>query len=243
MKRLTVVFMVIVFWLTGCNRVDELKKVTHTVCSGCGKVFGADTTVLKGTWYKNYQRGGGKFRVEGSYTYKDWEIIKLEKGEKVYNDTIWTDCSVCQKEWEEYCQKSKAEWEKEHMAMLSKEAKSKKWREYYQEEERKAKIRRRKKRERIATEKKQELANLFVESGIRFATISDVYRQMNYDLKYRTLSSQIQSKADEIARYTENTFLPAADEFGYYLNKYIEKYGIYEARNLAIKNGFLHVLN
>lgn len=104
-----------------------------------------------------------------------------------------------------------------------------------------AKYKKRKaKRER--EEKKQELANRFVESGIRFGIVSSRLRQMRYELKYRTLSSQIQSKAREISKYVDDVYVPALDEFGYYLDRYIEKYGIDEARDLAIKNGFLHLL-
>ena len=190
----------------------KIKVISTVKCKSCGKILeGPDTTIVRGT----YNRDTGILTTSEGRMYH-LKYYGLEKG-KVIKRVDEMICEECKKEQKLASIKNEKEYRRQLTEFKKRKAK--------------------KKREK----KKQELADRFVESGIRFGIISDMYRQMNYDLKYRTLSSQIQFKANEIDRYTDDVFMPAADEFGYYLNKYIEKYGIKKARDLAIKNGFLHV--
>ncbi|MBA7658909.1 hypothetical protein ES703_66871 [subsurface metagenome] len=265
MKKLVYPVMLVLFFvfLIGCE--TEIKEISMVKCRSCGEILeGPDTTIVKG----HYNRDKGILTTtEG----KIYHLAYYEKVINAIDDStaVCEKCrKKFKKEAVEYFKKGKREYAKGNWMQAEnyfnhaigvlpneeKYAEAEKWLEktkkkwmIVREKEERRELRKwiaEAEKERVIREreeKKQELADRYVESGIRFGIVSSRLRQMRYDLKYRTLSSQIQSKAREISKYVDDVFVPTLDEFGYYLNKYIDKYGIKEARDLAIMNGFIHV--
>lgn len=217
MKKLAYPFMLILFFmfLIGCD--IKVKEISTVKCESCGKILeGPDTTIVRGHYNRDKR----------ILTTSEGRMYHLGYYGKVIENVNTVVCEECKKKQKLAIIKEKEEYRELRRQLAN-------YKPVY--------IKTNTKEER--EEKKQELADRFVESGIRFAIISDVYREMNYNLKYRTLSSQIQLKARELEKYAENVYLPAARDLEYYLSRYGEKYGILAARDLAIQHGFIRVLN
>lgn len=217
MKKLAypVISLLLFVFLIGCGSI-EMKKISIVKCRSCGKILeGPDTTIVRG----HYNRD------KGILTTSEGRMYHLGYYGKVIENVNTVVCEECKKKQKLAIIKEKEEYRELRRQLAN-------YKPVY--------IKTNTKRER--EKKKQELADRFVECGIRFAIISDVYREMNYNLKHYTLSSQIQLKARELEKYAEDVYLPAANEFSYYLSRYGEKYGAVAVRDLAIQYGFIHCL-
>lgn len=81
-----------------------------------------------------------------------------------------------------------------------------------------------------------------VEAALKYKVANYEATKREYDLKYRTLSKDIQKKAEELQKYNENTLLPLAREFNALLETYNDIFGGVALRDLAIKYNFLNLL-
>ncbi len=68
------------------------------------------------------------------------------------------------------------------------------------------------------------------------------YYELEYELKYTTISSEMRKKETEFLAFLEYQFRPTNEYFYYASKKYIRKYGNEEFRDLAIKYDFLDLL-
>lgn len=101
--------MLVLFFmfLIGCDRIDEVKKISTVKCKSCGKILEADTTIMKG----HYNRD------KGTLTTSEGRIHHLGyfgPVRKVTNDVTLTLCEECKKDKKkkslEYFKKGKREY-------------------------------------------------------------------------------------------------------------------------------------
>ncbi len=75
-----------------------------------------------------------------------------------------------------------------------------------------------------------------------FREVSRKEKMMSYELKYKTLSSEIETKMEEYKRFAYEEYVPTANDFSRLISEYTDKYGGMALRDLAIKYGFLDLL-
>ena len=81
-----------------------------------------------------------------------------------------------------------------------------------------------------------------VEAALKYKAANYEATRREYDLKYRTLSKDIQRKTEELQKYNEKTLLPTVKEFSTLLETYSDIFGAVALRDLAIKYNFLDLL-
>ena len=123
-------------------------------------------------------------------------------------------------------------------ARLQKQKEEKEARLQKQEKEKQERLQRQEEEKRIRNE-----PLLIVKAVSEYRLRKAAYDQMNYELKYKTLSNDIQRKSEEIYQYAKETLKPAFENMAYYISEYGKKYGAGALRDLAIKNGFIDLLS
>ncbi|MBA7518342.1 hypothetical protein ES705_10412 [subsurface metagenome] len=81
-----------------------------------------------------------------------------------------------------------------------------------------------------------------VEAALKYKAVNYEATRREYDLKYRTLSKDIQRKTEELQKYNEKALLPIVKEFSTLLETYSDIFGDVALRDLAIKYNFLDLL-
>lgn len=94
----------------------------------------------------------------------------------------------------------------------------------------------------LSLDPKAKLEKEIVECAHKFRKVKSKYKSMEYDLKYKTLSSNLNSKAEELQRYAQTEYTPIAYKFSSLLSTYADRNGSAALRDLAVKNDFLDLL-
>jgi len=81
-----------------------------------------------------------------------------------------------------------------------------------------------------------------VEAARGLMVVNAVYQQLQYELRYETFSTDLERKAKEVGSYAEHQVGPATERYGRAIKAYLADASGEELRDLAIKNGFLHLL-
>lgn len=113
------------------------------------------------------------------------------------------------------------------------------------EAKRKAEEKRRKEEEAERKRIKIYLANLepnLIKAAIVYSLAAKINYNMEYNLKYRTLSHDLQNKTYELQQFVQDTYDPAVQEFSQLASDYADVHGSMALRDLAIKNNFIHLL-
>ena len=260
------VFIMLLVIIGGCNRQTEITKIANITCRDCGKVLSSDTSTVMGLYNKSqgiFTDTEGKiymtrlsapgqiaaFSNESVYcdACKDKRRVAAKKllkdGKRAYWAGNYSEAmddfkrAIRELPFETYAEAE--EWKRKTDLKLDEQARI----NALKEAERKEKERIAKERKERRRKEKQELIDKIVECANKFDIATTKYTQMNYDLKYRTPSTKLQQKANELEKYADNVYLPAAQDFQYYFFKYTKKYGAVAGRDLAIQYGFMHLLN
>lgn len=93
-----------------------------------------------------------------------------------------------------------------------------------------------------STRRKKTLESEIVEYAKKFREVRRKYYNIQYELNYRTPSSEIYSKSAEFQRFAEREYAPVGMHFSNLLVEYSQQYGGMALRDLAIKYNFLDLL-
>lgn len=107
----------------------------------------------------------------------------------------------------------------------------------------KAEARAREEAERARAKKAKELPFELVTYAQKYREVRRKLWSLEYELKYKTPSYEIQEKAQQYKNFGENEYEPIARKFGSLVMEYGEIYGGIQLRDFAIEHGFLDLLN
>ena|SRR5271157_2997648 len=95
------------------------------------------------------------------------------------------------------------------------------------------------------SKKSQSLEKKLLASAKKFRQAKEKLEQMDSAIRYQTQTTGKYPEAavNELARYGQNEYSPAAQEFMDLSNTYLQKYGYEGLRKLAAKHHFLDLLN
>lgn len=88
----------------------------------------------------------------------------------------------------------------------------------------------------------EKLEKKILQAVQEYRAAKNIYDFMEYNLKYRTYSSEIYKKAEELQKYAVDVLLPKFQRFGILIKTYAKFYGVMALRDFAIKGGFLDLL-
>lgn len=92
-------------------------------------------------------------------------------------------------------------------------------------------------------EEELHLGKNLIKAAERYRECRSYYNQLEYELRYKTLSTDIPQKAQELKKYLDEKYVPAYIEFGGLVEKYGNKYGAVNLRDFAITNDFFDLIS
>ena len=89
---------------------------------------------------------------------------------------------------------------------------------------------------------KERTAEDLVRAAQHLLAVKATYAALEYDLKYKTLTSDIERKANDLQRYVTTTLLPATTQYGTAIESFLTTSSAEELYDLSLRYGFSSLL-
>jgi len=219
----------------------SVKVGTETYCEDCNRIV-FDGTIIKKVGFFSDLNDYKISRIQGLCEECGNMIVKVKSGNIVRCSrcgiTISSsieEVSVVRKDLNKY---SVIE---EYRFCNACEEKLKRVNKEYEEKEKKdneESMRKYEERQWSSGAKDQEI----VEYARKFRAVKTKYEAMEYELNYKTVSSELNTKAVALKNYYLQEYMPTAKNFSSLLSTYNNRNGGAALRDLAVKNDFLDLM-